>query len=148
VISAAAQYIIDQLKVTPEHLLKVTPATLCPGNHFQDYQVLTIHTDPFVHLSPLIFAINQLRHFLWKDLCIRMSSYLRNEMIVAALVKINNMYQFAKFTNEHFKLWEMHLEDPIALSTTFVNLFQIWLQMNCPSNEGNLLRNNAKEGVV
>jgi hypothetical protein len=76
VISQAAQYIIDQLIVTLEHLLKVTPATLCPVTHWQDYRVLPIPTDPFVHLSPLIFAIVRLREFLWDELRVQMSCYL------------------------------------------------------------------------
>jgi hypothetical protein len=148
VISQAAQYIIDQLIVTPEHLLKVTPATLCPINHCQDYQVLPIHTDPFVHLSPLIFAIVRLRRFLWDELLVRMSCYLRDEMIVSALIETTNMYQFSKFAGEHYKLWQSMGTNLVELGSTFIDAFQIWLRTNYPSNEGNHLRNNEKEGTV
>jgi hypothetical protein len=77
-----------------------------------------------------------------------MSSYLCDKMIVMELVETSNMYWFARFSNEHFNLWKMNLENPIALGATFVDSFQIWLRTNYPSNEGNHLRNNEKEGVV
>jgi hypothetical protein len=78
--------------ILQEHLLKVTPATLCPMTHCQDYRVLPIHTDPFVHLSPLIFAIVRLQGFLWDELHVRMFCYLCDKMIVSALIETNNMY--------------------------------------------------------
>jgi hypothetical protein len=37
VISNTAQYIIDQAVAMPEHLIKVTLATLCPPDHFFNY---------------------------------------------------------------------------------------------------------------
>jgi hypothetical protein len=148
VINQAAQYIIDQLIATPEHLLKVTPETLCPPDALGDYRLLPIHTDPFVHLSPLIFSICRLRKFLWEVLQLRMSAYLRDEMIVAALAKTNNMFRFSKFSDEHFELWRSNREDPIDIGSTFLDAFQIWLQTRYSSNEGNHLRNNEEEGTI
>ena len=70
VISRAADFIIQQLVVTPKHLLTVTVDTLCPMDEPKEYRILPIHTDPFVHLSPLIFSIERLRRLLWDDLSI------------------------------------------------------------------------------
>jgi hypothetical protein len=148
VIHQAAQYIIDQLIATPEHLVKVTPATLCPLDSILNYRLLPIHTDPFVHLLPLIFSIDRLRKFMWDELSVRMSFYLRDEMIVAALVETKNMYRYSKFADEHFNLWQVHREDPINFGSTFLDTFQIWLRTNYSSNEGICLRNNEKEGAI
>jgi hypothetical protein len=93
-------------------------------------------------------VINQLRLFLWDDPHVQMSCYLWDEMIVAALVETNNMYQFAKFANGHFNIWQTTLKDPVELRSTFIDSFQIWLQTNYMSNKGNHLRNNEKKGTV
>jgi adenosine/AMP kinase len=69
-------------------------------------------------------------------------------MIVLALIETSNMYQFLKFAGEHFQLWQLTGADPVELGSTFIDSFQIWLRTNYPSNEGNNLRNNEKEGTV
>jgi hypothetical protein len=148
VISLAADFIIQQLLVTPKHLLTVTADTFCSDNEPKGYRVLPIHTDPFVHLSPLIYSICRLRRFLSDVVGIRMSSYLRDEMITAALVETNNMYRYSKFAQQHYDLWESKRTDPVEIGSTFLDTFQIWLRTNYSSNEGNHLRNNEKEGTV
>jgi hypothetical protein len=77
-----------------------------------------------------------------------MSKYLWDEMIVSALLETNNMFQFSKFAKQHFDSWVTKQMDPIPNGSTFVDAFQIWLQVNYESNEGNHLPNNEKEGVV
>jgi hypothetical protein len=77
-----------------------------------------------------------------------MSAHLRDKMIVAALVETNNMFQFSKFSDEHFHQWRTNQEDPVQLGSTFIGSFQIWLRTYYPSNKGNHLRNNKKEGTV
>jgi hypothetical protein len=69
-------------------------------------------------------------------------------MIVSSLIETNNMYRFSKFAGEHYKLWQLTGTDPVELGSTFIDAFQIWLRTNYPSNEGNHLRNNEKEGTV
>jgi hypothetical protein len=58
------------------------------------------------------------------------------------------MYQFSKFAGEHFNLWQMTFINLVELESTFIDLFQIWVRKNYPSNEGIHLRNNEKEGTV
>jgi hypothetical protein len=53
------------------------------------YWKLSIHKDPFIHLSPVLHAILQLQDFLWSKLCTQMPEYLWDEMIVLSLLKTN-----------------------------------------------------------
>ena len=104
--------------------------------------------DPFVHLSPIIFAITQLQSFMWEKLDLRMSEYLRDEMIVSGLLETNNMYRFSKFAGEMFDAWSLQEDEPIPVGSSFVDCFQIWLRTKYTSNEGTHDRRKVKAGAV
>jgi hypothetical protein len=76
VIGHAAEQIDALFQATPEYLRKVTSQTLCPIDWPTAYKELPIHTDPFVHLSPLLFSINRLWTYLLETLGIRLLAYL------------------------------------------------------------------------
>jgi hypothetical protein len=125
VIGQEAEQIDSLFQATPKHLWKVTPQTLFPLEWPTSYRELPIHTDPFVHLLPLLFSIDRLRRYLWETLGIHLSEYLCDEMIVYAILETNNMYCYAKFAEEHYQSWRK--DGPIPLDYCFVEVFQIWL---------------------
>ncbi len=148
IIGSAADYIVQKYNSTDDYLKTVTVDTLCPDDSILAYRELPIHRDPFVHLSPVLYAIVRLRKYLFEDLGIVMSEYLRDEMIVSAFLESNNMFRFAKFSKEHYERWRSMKMDPLPIGSTFVDCFQIWLRTNYESNEGNHLRTQEKEGCV
>jgi hypothetical protein len=146
-IGKAADFIVQKYRATEPYLQTVTVDTLCLPDSVLPYRELPIHRDPFVHLSPVIHAIVRLRDLL-KHLGVRMSAYLRDEMIVSAFLETNNMFRFAKFAKGHFDSWKENERDPLPLGSTFIDCFQVWLRTNYESNEGNHRRTNEKEGCV
>ena len=127
VIGSAADYVVDRFQKTDEYLQTVTPHTLCPPDFGSPYREIPIHQDPFVHLSPVIFAIDRLRSFLLEELDVQMSEYLRDEFVVTSLLETNNKFRFLRFAQEHYNYWVSEWEDPVPVGTSFVNAFQVWL---------------------
>ena len=148
VIGSAAEYIVDRYRKTEDYLRIVTSDTLCQDDHGSPYRVIPIHRDPFVHLSPVLYSVDRLRRFLLSELGVKMSVYLRDEMIVSSLLETNNMFRFSKFAKKHYDYWVTEGEDPIPLGSTFIDSFQVWLRTEYSANEGNHTRSNEREGVV
>jgi hypothetical protein len=148
VIGRSADYILEKYDATEAYLREVTVDTLCPSDSISPFKRLPLHTDPFVHLSPVIFAITRLRDFLWSKLGLRMSAYLRDEMIVSSLLETNNMFRFGMFAQVMYDAWVLHEEDPIPTGSSFADCFQVWLRTTYPSNEGSYDRRKVSEGVT
>jgi hypothetical protein len=64
-IGSAADELLGRSDQQPEHMKYVTPASLCPMDYPGRYQVVPVHFEPAVNLSPLLFHLFKIRDWLW-----------------------------------------------------------------------------------
>lgn len=139
-----AGMLMEKYNKVPKEIRMVTKLTMPLPQGYDDFEVLPVHFDPLVDLSPYIHWVSEFQEMYQAHLSTGLPTYRVDDLAYAFLMT-NNRLRFHRYCAKFFQRWECSGRFPLKRDDTFSTNFSSFLLDEYGGHNGTTLTKQQQQ---